>query len=46
MRICREGILNQLTKKVAIVTGASRGIGAAIGGWVNGQALRVNGGII
>jgi NAD(P)-dependent dehydrogenase (short-subunit alcohol dehydrogenase family) len=59
--------MNQKTNKAAIVTGASRGIGAAVAerlgspadiaaavsflagpdaGWINGQTLRANGGII
>ena len=45
--------MTEQTNKVAIVTGASRGIGAAVAfpagpdaGWINGQALRANGGIV
>ena len=44
---------SQASKKVAIVTGASRGIAAAVsflagpdGAWINGQTLRANGGMI
>jgi 3-oxoacyl-[acyl-carrier protein] reductase len=45
--------MGEQASKVAIVTGASRGIGAVVaflagpnGGWINGQVLRANGGII